>query len=167
MQGNCFSGLEGNPVCVVAKVKVADGGFRPCSASVYSDFGNELRITGIVGMPNELARLITTYRWLQQELDLQKDAGSRSNAVHVAEQLEAIFLQIVRHPSEDPSICYRQIEFLLGVLAEGPPDRKMRRLLRDEVLVHVKRLATKIDPLAEQNVAKAMASDSGARRHQN
>lgn len=97
-------------------------------------------------MPDELFRLIARYRWLQQELAEHNHAGKTANASHVAQAIENVFLEIVKFQAEDASISYCQIEFLLSMLADGTRDRKLRTLLRDVALAHVKRLADRAGP---------------------
>ena len=104
-------------------------------------------------MPQDLYRLIARYRWLQQELSQHTGADEVANAARVAEALENVFLQIVRFQAEDPSISYCQIEFLLTMLAEGTRDKKMRRMLREAALTHVKRLAERAAPTTRYAMA--------------
>ncbi len=103
-------------------------------------------------MPQELFRLIARYRWLQQELSQHVQAGETANAAHVAEAVEEVFLRIVHFQAEDPSISYCQIEFLLAMLAEGSRDKKLRQMLRDATLAHVKRLADRAKPAGTRSV---------------
>lgn len=97
-------------------------------------------------MPQDLFRLIARYRWLQQELSQHLAANETANAAHVTDALEEVFLLIVRFQAEDPSISYCQIEFLLAMLAEGTRDKKLRQMLREATLAHVKRLADRAAP---------------------
>ena len=97
-------------------------------------------------MAHELFRLIARYRWLQQELSAHAQANETANAAHVAEALEEVFVGIVQYKAEDPEISYCQIEFLLSMLTEGTRDRKIRQMLRDAALMHVKWLADRAAP---------------------
>lgn len=91
-------------------------------------------------LPEELFRLIARYRWLQQELAEHNRAGETANAAHVAEAVEDVFVRIMQFQAQDPNISYCQLEFLLSMLADGTRDRKLRRMLCDVALSHIKRL---------------------------
>ncbi|MDX2156483.1 MAG: hypothetical protein SFW09_08225 [Hyphomicrobiaceae bacterium] len=94
-------------------------------------------------MPTELARLIARYQWLQQESSRQGTVASRNASLSIADALDAVFLEIVKHPTQDPWIRYRQIAFLLGVMADTREGR-VRAALRDQILAHVKRLTDQL-----------------------
>lgn len=95
----------------------------------------------VTTVPHELFKLIARYRWLQQELAEHNRPGGAANAAHVTRAIEEVFLQIVEFQADDASISYCQIEFLLSMLTDATRDRKLRQLLRDVTLAHVKRLA--------------------------
>jgi hypothetical protein len=93
---------------------------------------------------HELAKLIARYRWLQAETGGSGLVARPEGPVPINAALNEVFLQIITFPAEDPRISYRQIEFLLEVLADGNTDRSLRQELRDHVLTHVKRLTDRI-----------------------
>lgn len=102
-------------------------------------------------MPQDLASLITQYRWLRSELGAPATVQQRLHEVEISDALDALFLEIVRFKACDPRISYRQIEFLLEIMAEARTDREARALLGKEVLVHVKRLADRVRSRDEQS----------------
>jgi hypothetical protein len=105
----------------------------------------------------DLARLIARYRFLQGALD-SASLGRTQCGVAASAALSEVFLQIVRFEAEDPAISCRQIEFLLGFLAEGHPDPELRRLISKEALAHVRRLADKAGPGTRAVPAKTAAA---------
>ena len=96
-------------------------------------------------MAQDLAKLITQYRWLQSQRSASGVLAGSGGDESVEVALERVFTQIVNYPASDPRISYRQIAFLLGVLADGPnADAEAREFLCDAVLGHVKRLADRV-----------------------
>ncbi|MEZ5853833.1 MAG: hypothetical protein R3D67_03455 [Hyphomicrobiaceae bacterium] len=93
-------------------------------------------------MSHDLTSLIAQYRWLQTQHSANGVLTSADGDASVAEALGRVFSQIVNYPSTDPRVSYRQIAFLLAILADAPStDAEAREYLCDAVLGHVKRLA--------------------------
>jgi hypothetical protein len=97
-----------------------------------------------------LARLIATYRWLSHELTDQANTGATANGRQIREELDALFLEIVNAPSEEPAIACVQVDFLVSALAEQTHDAEVREMLREAVSTHVRHLASRI-PRANRN----------------
>lgn len=92
-----------------------------------------------------LSRLIASYRILQSKLAEHTSIGASANTRHLSQALDDAFLEIVRFEADDPGIVCSQIEFLLAMMADGASDASARSALRDEVLLHVRRLAERTD----------------------
>lgn len=90
----------------------------------------------------ELARLITSYRWLSEELAAQPKVGAEHNRAHIREKMERLFLEIVQHPTDNPHISCVQIDFLVSAMGEAGQDDEARALLCDMTLTHLRRLST-------------------------
>jgi len=98
----------------------------------------------------ELARLIATYRWLAHELTDQANTGATANGRQIREELDALFLEIVHAPTDEPEVCCFQVEFLVSALAEQNHDAAVREMLREAVSAHVRHLASRV-PRGNQN----------------
>jgi len=89
----------------------------------------------------DLARLITSYRWLSQELASQVDAGAADNCQHIREEVDALFLKIVKFPADNPYISCAQMDFLISAIAEPGRDDATRAGLCDLALSHLTRIS--------------------------
>lgn len=92
----------------------------------------------------ELARLIAAYRWLAHELTDQANTGATANGRQIREELDALFLEIVHAPSDEPEISCFQVDFLVSALADQSHDAEIREMLREAVSLHVRHLASRI-----------------------
>jgi hypothetical protein len=90
---------------------------------------------------DDLARLIASYQWLSREREALKGNPGGVSDGHISGMLDDVFSSILRFPSDDPRITCRQIEFLLGILADGRHDALSRKALCDAILAHVARIA--------------------------
>ena len=88
----------------------------------------------------ELSRLIASYRWLAQE-KANCTGSATANGRFIEEEIDEIFLKIIRSPIDDPEVCCLQVDFLVSVLAEPDHEAEVRSMLRDAVVAHVRRLA--------------------------
>ncbi len=97
---------------------------------------------GSESVTQDLAKLIAQYRWLKTQDESSTVVSGTDGDSSLSVAIDRVFCRIVNFPSTDPRISYRQIAFLLDVLAadEGS-DAEAREFLRDAVLGHVKRLA--------------------------
>lgn len=91
----------------------------------------------------DIYRLIASYRWLAQELANRANSGATANGRALREELDDVFLRIVRSPADDPEVCCVQINFLVSALADLDHDADVRAMLRDTAIGHVKRLASR------------------------
>jgi hypothetical protein len=89
----------------------------------------------------ELARLITAYGWLSQELAAQTEADARANRAHIRAEMDAIFLKIVQSPADSPYIGCAQIDFLVSAMGEPGRDDETRALLCDIIRKHLRQLS--------------------------
>lgn len=95
-------------------------------------------------MTHELARLISQYQWLKNQSEHEGSVESAAGPMSVTEAQDRVFLDILRFPAKDPQVSYRQIAFMLELLADERRDADTRLLLRDAVLEHVKRMADQL-----------------------
>jgi len=89
----------------------------------------------------ELARLITAYGWLSQELAAQTEASAQANQSCIRAEMDAIFLKIVQSPADSPYISCAQIDFLVSAMGEPGRDDETRALLCDITLSHLRQLS--------------------------
>lgn len=92
----------------------------------------------------DIYRLIASYRWLAQELADRSSSGATSNGRVLREEMNDVFLRIVRSPADDPEVSCVQINFLVTALADEDHDADVRAMLRDTAMGHVKRLASRV-----------------------
>ena len=103
----------------------------------------------------ELARLIAQYQWLRGQKGQSGTLGAAGKAMSIEGALNDLFVAIIQQPAEDARVSYRQIAFLLEVLADDTVTGKAeKRFIRDAVLGHVKHMA---DKLAERQLCAVPA----------
>ncbi len=107
----------------------------------------------------ELARLITSYRWLAHELSDQANTGATANGRQIREELDALFLRIVNSPSDEPEICCIQVDFLVSALVEQNHDAEVREMLREAVSTHVRHLARRAQRKEPQRAVERQSAE--------
>lgn len=114
-------------------------------------------------MQDDVQRLLATYRWLQDERN--RASGQHRDVMigQIDQELDRLFLEIVRYPSKWPAVSALQIEFVLNHLASLSTDTEQAGVLADVCRSHLQTLLGR--PRATNfTVAARERSGDGANR---
>jgi PAS domain-containing protein len=98
-------------------------------------------------MASELMRLLQSHKFLKQALHDHASKLSRIDARDLERRMDGIFLDILEHASEHPSVTLAQARFCLSSLADLVPDANEGSALRTACLGHLDRLQQQIAKL--------------------